>query len=55
MPYAHFVVLKRIASVCVSSGQMWNPVTLCNFLTHSVEKIVDRVTSESLTFFSLDT
>lgn len=38
-----------------SSGQMWNPMKLCNFLTHFVQKIVDGVTSESLTFFSLDT
>lgn len=43
-------ILLSTGELLVSSSQMWNRMTLCNFLPRSVQKTVDRVTSESLTF-----
>lgn len=42
--------LLSTGELLVSSSQMWNLMTLCNFLPPSVQKTVDRVTSESLMF-----
>lgn len=42
--------LLSTGELLVSSSQMWNLMTLCNFLPRSVQKTVDRVTSESLMF-----